>query len=266
MKNKQTITRLAATCAGMMLATALEANAQQDNGAFNAGVKAAQEDAQFIQGVQSAGGQASSAEEALMERLRNATPGVTEPSYDDNGKLTKLFIVIKQDISTSTSRNLATNIARKKASLSAKAELVKWLRSSVRVNDQNELVNAEQEKGVSNGAGSAAANESATSQAFREVQGSQAEGFARAIFGKKEEIDKDGNLLAIFGWSAKGNAGAMSVEAEVNKVNPQAEANRTSAQNANSNAPQRSADGTPAGKPIQQIAPKKANAAGISDF
>lgn len=266
MKNKKIITRLAATCAGIMIATALQADAQQDNGAFNAGVKAAQQDAQFIQGVQSATGQATAAEEALMERLRNAIPGVTEPSYDESGKLIKLFIVVKQDISTATSRNLATNIARKKASLTAKAELVKWLQSKVRVNDQNELVNAEQEKGVSNGAGSASTNEAATSQAYKEVQGSQAEGFARAIFGKKEEFDKDGNLIAIFGWSAKGNAGALSVEAEMNKVNPQAEANRASAQNAPSSAPQQTSDGTPAGKPIQAITPKKANAAGISDF
>lgn len=272
MRNRQNIIGVAATCAVVFIATAVGANAQQDNAAFNAGVKAAQQDAQFIQGVQAAEGQGNAAEEARMNRLRDAD-GVTEQEYDDKNIMTKCFIVGRAPISTALSKATAVTIARKKAEQDAQSKFIKWMKMNVKVNASGELKAVEQERGSDNASGAVATKEAGADSSFGEVTSTSAEGFLRGMINKKTEIrsidgdpnSKDKEVVSIYGWSRRSNDAASSAEASISAGAPRSDVSSAQSQ-AQEARQQTSGQLVPLGKPIEAIKSKKAGSSGINDF
>ena len=256
MKNKQNFIGVAATCAGIFITTALQADAQQDNGAFNAGVKAAQQDAQFIQGVQ-----ASKDDELLQQLLHSTGSDVSKNGikYGANGELERVYIVVKTPITKALPPQYALQAARKTASINSTGIFVTWLKANAKVDEKtgvifgstvkgNEAAGSTEEAGINNNMGS--------------VTERGAQGAARAIMGVTEEVDKQSyELTSIFAWSKKANAGALATEAAVNQTNSNAEAARGNAATSGGQNTQVS----PTGKPIEGLQSKKAKSAGLSD-
>jgi hypothetical protein len=261
MKNQKIITRLAATCAGILASTIVRADAQQDNPSFNAGVKAAQQDAQFIQGVQ------ASSEEADLQKLLHSPEGVSNPKFDPaSGALLKVHIVVKTPLSRALPPQYAEMAARKTADINAKALFTKWLKSNCGVRESAGVEVISQAKGTSDGQNGVASEEGVATTKISSMSDVSAQGATRGIIGITEEIDPTtGKMTSIFGWSKKLTSGAMDAEAAVNKSNPAAEANRASS----ANSPASSAQGaspSATGGPIQNIQLQRAKAAGINDF
>ncbi len=253
MKNKKIITRLAATCAGIMIATALQADAQQDNGAFNAGVKAAQQDAQFVQGVQ-----ANADEETLNQLLSNGN-GVANPKYDDAGALKSAHIVVKVPLTKSLPPAFAKNAARKLAGINSKAEFVKFLKTNCKTEERGGEMVAIAVGGQDDGTTGQGGGAAQAKQDVGTMTENTAQGLAIGIISIKEAITAD-EYVGIFGWSKKLAKGAQSAEQTQNQGSP---APSSSAAQSNS-APQGSAP-RPTGV-FQGVAPVKPSAKGINDF
>jgi len=251
MNTKPIITKITAACAGILLSAANQAHAQQDNAAFNAGVKTAQQDAQFVQGVQ------ASANEAKLQAALSAD-GVNGIEYGpDNKTMLRCLITVHTPLPTSMQPAYAKKSARTSATLASKTIFANYLKAncSDRVTEQgHEIV---QNTGTDANGGTAI-QESVNTKATTTFSESSAQAVCRGIISITEQVDPaSGELISVFGWSVKSAGGAVSAEA----VNNQAGAN--SPAQAQSAPPTQAA---PQGNPIKSLKLEKAKAAGISDF
>lgn len=251
------ITRFAVTCAGIVFAVAPQANAQQDNAAFNAGVKAAQSDAQFVQGVQ------ASANEAKLQAALSAD-GVNGIEYGPDGKsMLRCLITVHTPLPTSMQPAYAKKSARTTAALASKTVFANYLKSncSDKVTENgHEIV---QNKGTDANGGSAI-QESVNTTTTTKFSESSAQAVCRGIISITEQVDpSSGELISVFGWSVKSAGGALSAEAVNAQTTPAAEANRPQSQ---PQAQGEAAAQGPQGVPIRNLKLEKAKSSGINDF
>ena len=237
-----------------MIATAVQADAQQDNAAFNAGVKAAQQDTQYLQGVQSGAGPTAD-EEKTLQALKDGPGGVQKPIFD-NGILKRVYIVVKIPIPTSMKKATAKSFARNQSDLESKRMLVEWMATKVGTDAEGNVTQMTQEKGNDNGASS----ESGEDRSHRRMTKAQAEGQVRGITGLTEAVVDD-EYIGIFGWSPNLTKSATTAQQLNNQGAPTSVP--TGSENGGS-AP--SGPTGAAGRPIEPVKQKKGNASGINDF
>jgi hypothetical protein len=242
--------KVTASFAGLIFAATAMADAQQDNAAFNSGVKAAQQDAQFLQGVQ-----ANNDEETLNQLLASGN-GVANPKYDETGALKSAHIVVKVPLTKSLPAQFAKNAARKLAGINSKAEFVKWLKTHCRTEERGGEMVAISVGGQDDGTTGQGGGSAQAKQEVGSVTENTAQGLAVGIVSIKEAVIGD-EYVGIFGWSKKLVAGAQSAEQAQNKGGA-AQAN--GAQGGASQGATR-----PAGV-FQGVAPVKPTAKGINDF
>ena len=264
MRNKQNIIGVAATCAGIFITTALQADAQQDNGAFNAGVKAAQQDAQFIQGVQ-AGDQAAKDQQdkELLEELMGAQTGVSKivKSPANKDVVLGVYITVHVPLATSLPPAYAKSTAMTAAGVRAKGELTKWIVSECSSGESDGEEALTQIKGSNSGQGAASTSESALQTATKRIDEAKAKGMVRAVTAKAHKIE-DGIFTAVYSWSFKGQATASAIEAANNA--PRSAASSRAAGDAGGSGDSKAAQGV-SGVPIAPIKDVKAKSKGISD-
>jgi len=256
MKKYQVINRIAAACAGIIVSTAAQADAQQGNGAFAEGVKAAQSDNQFVNGVQA---QANDAE--LDAALR--AEGVNSIKYGglDGKTIQRCLITVHTPLPTSMQPAYAKKSARKTAEIASKAKFANFLKSSCvdrQTENGHEII---QNKGTDAGGGSAV-QESVDTKTTTTFSETSAQAVCRGIISITEQVDPaSGELISVFGWSLKSAGGAVSAEAASAQSSPNGEgarASATSAGQADAAAPQ--------GNPIKGLKFEKAKSSGLSDF
>jgi hypothetical protein len=255
MKNKQFLTNLTVTCAGVLLATAAVADAQQDSAAFNAGVKAAQQDSQFLQGVQ------ANNDEETLNQLLSAGNGVANPKYDETGALKSAHIVVHVGLTKSLPAQFAKNAARKIAATNSKAEFVKWLKTNCRTEERSGEMVAISVSGQDDGTTGQGGGSAQAKQEFGTLTENTAQGLAVGIITIKEAVIGD-EYVGIFGWSKKLVGGAQSAEQAQNKSGA-AQAN--GAQSGAQGAAGQGGAARPTGV-FQGVAPVKPSAKGINDF
>jgi len=199
--------------------------------------------------------QASADDQAKLNELLQAQQGVY-PDFE-NGVLKRAYIVVSIPLPKSMQPASAKKFAFTRASVQAPGEFIKWLKQNVHsttVDNQQVIV---QNQGVSNANGTTNSEQTNDTTNSSAMNSSDAEGMARGIVSRTYQI-KEGELIAIYGWSLKlsqaaaqaenmsqgGASGVAPVQPEVN-------------QNASQPAP---------GNPVQPIQEKKASATKLSDF
>ena len=199
--------------------------------------------------------QASAADQAKLNELLQAPQGVT-PVFE-NGVLMRAYIVISIPLPKSMQPASAKKYAFTRASVQASGEFVKWLHQNVHsktVDNSQQLVD---NKGESNAKETTNSEQSGDKNNISNMTTSEAEGIARGIVSRTYQI-KDGELIAIYGWSHKLSQAASQAE---NMSQGGASAVVPAQPQANPNVSQ------PApGNPVQPPQDKKASATNLSDF
>lgn len=236
--------------------SAISAGADQNGAAFNAGVKAAQQDAQFIQGVQAASTNAdgATADEERKLAMLMKSPGGVKSELNPDGTVKRVFIVVRVPLPTSMKKASAKSFARNQADLGSKEALVEWMSTSVAVDKAGNVLQMSQDKG-SDAAG-AVTQESAEERGFNKCSKSQAQGLVKGIQGLTEAVE-DEEYIGIFGWSPKSanaaaNAQVLNSGQSAVPAAPGGQVGR--------GLPAQSAPG------IAPVPNKKGNAAGLNDF
>jgi hypothetical protein len=220
----------------------------QNGAAFNAGVKAAQQDAQFIAGVQAGAATAdgATADEERKLAMLMKSPGGVKSELNPDGT------VVRVPLPTSMKKASAKSFARNQADLGSKEALVEWMSTSVAVDKAGNVLQMTQDKGSD--ATNTVTQESAEERGFGKCSKSQAQGLVKGIQGLTEAIEDD-EYIGIFGWSPKSANAATNAQALNSGQAP-------AAAPAGAGQPSR----VPAAPGIPSIPNKKGNAAGLNDF
>ena len=153
--------------------------------------------------------QSNASDQAKLNELVQAQQGVY-PDFE-NGVLKRAYIVVSIPIPQSMQPASAKKFAFTRASVQAPGEFIKWLRQNVyskTIDNQQVIV---QNKGESNASGNSNSEQTNDTTNTSVMTSSEAEGIARGIISRTYQI-KDGELIAIFGWSQKLSRAAAQAE------------------------------------------------------
>jgi hypothetical protein len=153
--------------------------------------------------------QSSANDQAKLNELVQAQQGVY-PDFE-NGVLKRAYIVVSIPIPKSMQPASAKKFAFTRASVQASGEFIKWLKQNVyskTIDNQQVIV---QNKGESNANGNSNSEQTNDTTNTSFMTSIEADGVARGIISRTYQL-KDGELVAIFGWSQKLNRAAAQAE------------------------------------------------------
>jgi hypothetical protein len=144
--------------------------------------------------------------EDQLHLLVELGPGVHEIQVGEGGQIESFIVVGQARVSTVLGKAKGLEVARNKANLDCSAQLVKWLREEVRIQESSEeetivLLQGEDNK---NGEAAVTTESGKASESTRKRIDSISVGIVRSLQFLHKEVDADGKTLTVVkGWQRK---------------------------------------------------------------